>query len=112
MSSVGNNTSGEIAHVRDSYFDSDEQEYLEELLKDPKQMAIHKKLLKQNAEKLYAEAKRLMMAVELGEFDEKQMITAEYKITHLLGAIEDLENTLELEKILSNEVEQVNVLER
>ena len=98
MASVGNNTSGKIAHVRDSYFDSGEKEYLEELLKNPKEMELHQKLLKVNAEKLYAKAQQLMVAVESGEFNEKQMAEAEYQITHLLAAIEDLEKVLILEK--------------
>ena len=100
MASVGNNTNGKISHVRDSYFDSGEKEYLEKLLKDPKQKALHEKLLKQDAKKLYAEAKKLMQAVELGEFNEKQMVEAEFKITHLVGAIEDLHKVLELELTL------------
>lgn len=99
MSSTGNNTSGKIAHVRDSYFDSGELDYLVELLKDPKEMAIHSKLLHYKVEILYKKAKELMTKVELGEFNEEQMAKAEYQITHLLGAIEDLEKTLELELI-------------
>lgn len=101
MATIGNNTNGKASHVRDSYFDGGEKEYLEQLLKDPKQKALHEKLLKQDAEKLYTEAKKLMQAVELGQFNEKQMIEAEFKITHLLGAIEDLERVLELELIPS-----------
>lgn len=101
MASIGNNISGKIAHVRDSYFDSGEKKYLDKLLQDPKEMAIHKELLKKNAEILYKKAIKIMHAVETGEFDEKQMKEAEYKITHLLGAIEDLEKTLELELVLT-----------
>lgn len=97
MASIGNNTSGKIAHVRDSYFDSGEKEYLEELLKDPKEREIHQKLMQKNVEILYRKARELMVRVELGEFDEKQMVEAEYKITHLLAGIEDLEKVLELE---------------
>ena len=100
MASVGNNVNGKIAHVRDSYFDSGEKEYLEQLLKDPKQKALHEKLLRQDAEKLYEKAAELMTRVELGEFNEKQMAEAEYMITHLLGAIEDLERVLELTKTM------------
>jgi len=103
MSSIGNNVSGKIAHVRDSYFDSGEIEYLEELLKDPKEKAIHQKLLNYNAELLYQKAKELMVKVETGEFNEKQMAKAEYQITHLLAAIEDLEKTLILELIKSGD---------
>lgn len=32
MASIGNNSNGKIAHVRDSYFDSGEKEYLEQIL--------------------------------------------------------------------------------
>lgn len=99
MATIGNNASAKIAHVRDSYFDSEEFEYLKELLKDPKEMAIHQKLLKKNVEVLYKKAQALMLAVELGQFDEKQMAKAEYKITHLLAAIEDFEKVLELEHV-------------
>ena len=97
MAIEGNNISGKIAHVRDSYFDSGEKEYLEKLLQDPEQRELHEKLLRQDAEKLYREARSLMQAVELGQFNEKQMAEAEFKITHLLGAIEDLHKVLELE---------------
>ena len=94
----GNNTNGEIAHVRDSYFDSGEKEYLEDLLKDPKEMEIHRELLKEKAEILYRKAKEIMIAVESGELNEDQMAEAEYFLTHLLAAIEDLEKVLVLEK--------------
>ena len=97
MASIGNNTGGKIAHVRDSYFDSGEKEYLTQLLKDPAQMALHKKLLREDASRLYHEATRLMQAVEEGKFNEEQMAEAEFRITHLLAAIEDLERVLELE---------------
>jgi len=100
MAIAGNNVGGKIAHVRDSYFDSGEKEYLEQLLKDPKQKALHEKLLREDAEKLYKQAKKLMQAVECGQFNEKQMAEAEFKITHLLGAIEDLHKVLELELTL------------
>ena len=100
MAIAGNNVSGKIAHVRDSYFDSGEKDYLKSLLKDPKQRALHEKLLREDAEKLYKQAKKLMQAVELGQFNEEQMAEAEFKITHLLGEIEDLHKVLELELTL------------
>ena len=101
MATIGNNTNGKASHVRDSYFDSGEKEYLEQLLKDPKHKALHEELLMKDAETLYDAAKALMMAVELGRFDEEQMAKAELYITHLLGAIEDLERVLELKLIPS-----------
>ena len=97
MASSGNNIRGDIAHIRDSYFDSGEKEYLEELLQDPEEMEIHEELMKRDARELCEAAERIMQAVEEGRFDEKQMIKAERKITHLLAAIKDLEMVLESE---------------
>lgn len=37
-------------------------------------MEIHQQLLQQDAKKLYAFAKKLMIAVEMGEFSEEQMV--------------------------------------
>ncbi len=99
MDSTGNNTDWEISHVRDSYFDSGEQEYLEQLLKDPKEREIHSQLMKVKVERLYKKAQKLMMAVEGGEYDEHQMAVAEYKLTHILAAIDDMERFLVLERV-------------
>lgn len=70
---------------------------MKELLKDPKERDLHAKLLKKDVATLYRKATELITRVELGEFNEEQMVEAEYRITHLLAAIEDLEKVLDLE---------------
>jgi len=97
MATIGNNMSGKVSHIRDSYFDSGEYEYLQKLLADPKERAIHEKLLRKNADELYKKAMALIKNVELGKYNEEEMVKIEYMITHLLGAIEDLEKVIMLE---------------
>lgn len=97
MSTVGNNGIDKASLMRDSFFDSDEILYLQELLEDPKEMKKHKKLLNERAEKLYNKAKEIYSNVEQGLYNEEEMAEAEYMLTHLLAAIEDYELALELE---------------
>lgn len=100
MASTGNNVSGKMAHVRDSFFDSGEKEYFTDLLNNPKEMDLHCKLLRENVDKLYKKACELINRVEKGEFDEEQMVKAERAIAHCLGAIDDIELVKELELTL------------
>jgi len=98
MSIVGNNGNEKASIMRDSFFDSAERKYLEELLKDPNERKLHESLLREKAEKLYADAKEIAERVEWGNLTEEQMAEAEYLLTHLLAAIEDFQLALELEK--------------
>ena len=98
MSSIGNNLSGEIAHLRDCFFDSGERKYFNQLLKDPGEQKIHQILIKKDANFLYEKAQNLINKVENGEIDDIYMGDVEYKIVHLLGAIEDIERDLQLER--------------
>ena len=59
MSIVGNNGNEKASIMRDSFFDSAERKYLEELLKDPNERKLHESLLREKAEKLYADAKEI-----------------------------------------------------
>jgi len=97
MSTIGNNISGEKSHVRDSFFDSKEEQYFKKLLSDPKERRLHSKLLKENVDKLYAKACNLIDRVEQGEFTEEEMVNVERAIAHCLAAIEDCEKVLEKE---------------
>lgn len=98
MISEGNNMNKKIAHLRDSFFDSDEKKFFEEFLKDPKEKNIHEKLKKEDAEKLAKMAAHFINRVEKGDFNEEEMVEIEKIIAHCLGAIEDvqLERFLEL----------------
>ena len=91
MSTIGNNGSNKSAFVRDTFFDSAEQQYLEELMKHRSEREIHQKLLLEHAEKLYKKACNLIARVELGEFNEEEMEGVEKIIVHCLAAIEDFE---------------------
>lgn len=91
MSSIGNNINAEYSNLRDSFFDSGEKEYLQELLKEKKDKLVHEILLKKDSSFLYKKAKNLISQVEEGRFNDKQMEDVEYMITHLLSAIEDIE---------------------
>ena len=91
MSSIGNNINAEYSNLRDSFFDSGEKEYLQELLKEKKDKLVHEILLKKDSSFLYKKAKNLINQVEEGRFNDEQMEDVEYMITHLLSAIEDIE---------------------
>ena len=97
MSTKGNNTSAKKAHVRDSFFDSGEKEFFTKLLKDPEERTLHSELLREDVEKLYKKACKLINRVEKGEFNEEQMIKVERIIAHCLAAIEDVELVKEYE---------------
>ena len=89
-----------MAHVRDSFFDSSEKEHFTKILNNPKEMDLHCKLLRENADKLYKKACDLINRIERGEFNEEEMEDVERIIAHCLGAIEDLELVKELELTL------------
>ena len=96
MSSEGNNMDKKIAQLRDSFFETDEKEFFETLLKDPKEKEIHNKLKTQDAVKLAKIAAKYIKKVENCEFNDEEMVEVEKIIAHCLGAIEDVE----LEKVL------------
>ena len=100
MATIGNNFSKKREHVRESFFDSDEKEFAEELLKDPKEKNLHNKLLQEDVEKLYKKACDLISRVERGEIPESKIEEIEKTIVHCLMAIEDIERVLELELTL------------
>lgn len=91
MSSIGNNINSEYSNLRDSFFDSGEKEYLQELLKEKEDRLVHEILLKKDSSFLYKKANNLINQVEEGRFNDEQMEDVEYMITHLLSAIEDIE---------------------
>ena len=95
MATLGNNVNPKYENTRKSFFSESEQEYFKKLLKDPKERAIHAKLLRQRAELLHEKAMGLINRVEAGEFNEEQMAKVEYEVSHYLAAIEDLERVLE-----------------
>ena len=64
---------------------------------EKREQKIHKKLLNEKASVLYEKAMKLIIRVELGEFNEKQMKGVEYAIAHYLAAIEDIQKVKLLE---------------
>ena len=100
MATIGNNASGKAAFLRDSFFDSAEQQYLEELMECRGERELHHQLLHEHADKLYKKACDLIVRVELGEFNEEQMEKVEYVISHYLAGIEDLHQEMILEKTM------------
>lgn len=94
MATIGNNASGKAAFLRDSFFDSAEQQYLEELMECRGERELHHQLLHEHADKLYKKACDLIARVELGEFNEEEMEQVEKIIVHCLAAIEDLQLVL------------------
>ena len=77
MSTIGNNGNQKAAFLRDTFFDSAEQQYLEELMQYRSERELHRKLLLQHAEKLYKKACELITRVELGEFNDEEMESVE-----------------------------------
>lgn len=104
MATQGNNVSGKYAELRDSFFSDSEKEYFAKIMKNPKDRAIHAKLLRKKADWLYKKAMGLITRVENGEFNEEQMARVEYMIAHYLAAIEDFEKVLELELTMDREL--------
>ena len=66
--------------------------------KNKRERKIHDKLCSIPAEKLYAQAKKIMKDVELGKFNAKEMEEAEHRLVHLFGAIEGMQQVIILEQ--------------
>lgn len=98
MATIGRNTSGKIAELRDAFFDSHEKDFIIKAYKTPEGKALYAKMLRKSVEELYKKAKQLINEVELGMFDEEQMYEAEVKIAFCLAAIEDAQLARILEK--------------
>ena len=113
MGSVGNNISGEYAHLRDSFFGIDshygcadlkakgngEIDYLKEILdKSPNARKLHQKFLKMDPRILYEKAMELITLVDMGQVKNEDLEMVEAQIALLLAGIEDLHlvKTLEL----------------
>ena len=89
MAVAGNTDNIEFINLRDSFFDSDEKDFINNLLKDKNFRKMRNQILKEKAEKIYAKAKELIERAEAGEFDETTMEEIEVKIALLLSALEE-----------------------
>lgn len=99
MASQGNNISGEIEQATEEFFSvGNRREFFNELMKNKRERKIHDKLCSIPAEKLYAQAKKIMKDVELGKFNAKEMEEAEHRLVHLFGAIEGMQQVIILEQ--------------
>ena len=118
MSSIGNNTSGEYAHLRDSFFGIDshygcadlrakgngEIDYLKQILESsPRARMLHDKFLKMNPKLLYDRAMELITLVDMGQVKNEDLEYVEAEIALLLAGIEDLHLVKVLELTRSNE---------
>lgn len=95
MATMGNNFNARNDQLKNSFFTPEEQEYFNELMKDPDEKSIHDKLLREDANILCEMVMDLIKRVEQGEFNEKQMEYVERCIAQLLGAVEDAEAILD-----------------
>ena len=84
----GNNISGNIAFLRDTFLDSEKQ-YLEELMKQPKYKAFIEKLNKYGSKELSLEAIRRISDIETGNVNSDDLERVETEITLLLASIQD-----------------------
>ena len=118
MSSVGNNISGEYAHLRDSFFGIEshygcadtrakgngEIDYLKQILENsPKARKLHQKFLKMDPKVLYDKAMELITLVDMGQVKNEDLEMVEAQIALLLAGIEDLHLVKILEKTLDAE---------
>jgi hypothetical protein len=99
MATYGNNTKQEYASVRDCFFDSSEKTYFTLVLAlSDEERQKHEEYKKVDAVHLYNHAKMLMEQVENGEVPDDKMDYVEMEIAHCLGAIEDIQMEMELER--------------
>lgn len=111
--SEGRNINSEIAQLRDTFL-TYEKDYVNQLLKDKKNLQRIESLKKAKLEDVVDYAKRLMTSMDLGvhtfcngefvQVNEKMSYDIEKEICLALYSIEDLVNTKELVKVSDDEM--------
>ena len=81
-----NNINGKIAFLRDTFLKA-ENDYLEELIKEPKYKNFIEDLNKYNSKELSLEAVKRISAIESGKVKEEDLEKMETEITLLLASI-------------------------
>lgn len=84
----GNNMNSKISFLRDTFLDA-QKDYLEELMKDPKNQIMVAELKRVDSEQLYIAAIKRIMDIETGKVEEKNLERVETEITLILASIED-----------------------
>lgn len=103
----GNNISGNIAFLRDTFLDAEKQ-YLEELMKQPKYKVFIEKLKQYSSKELSLEAIRRISDIETGKVNANDLERVETEITLLLASIQDYVR----EKVKEKNKESYGELER
>ena len=103
----GNNMSGNIAFLRDTFLDA-ENKYLEELMKQPKYKVFIEKLNQYSSKELSLEAIRRISDIETGKVNANDLERVETEITLLLASIQDYVR----EKVKEKNKESYGELER
>ena len=99
----GNNINGNIAFFRDTFLKA-ENEYLEELMKDPKYIKIIEEIVnKKNPRELFLEASKRVHAIETGRVEEENLEKVETEIILLLASIQDCVKTKVKERTKDSE---------
>lgn len=84
----GNNINGNIAFLRDTFWDAEKQ-YLKELMKNPEYKALVENLNKYDSKELSLEAVKRISNIETGRVKEEDLERVETEITLLLASIQD-----------------------
>lgn len=115
MSTVGNNSSGELQRLRDAFFGTQtssvleseqgggELEYLKELIKNPKCKTVYEQLKTYSGEYLKTLAYKIITRIETGKVPPERLEIEEAKLCLVLGAVEDLHKEKGIEKVLELE---------
>ncbi len=103
LSSSHGNISAEVAHLRNTYLEA-EEDYFKMLYTCNKK--LFDDLLTYPSDLLYEEAKKHIDAIEYGEVEEKDLENEEGMIAFCLAAIRDRVRILELVKTMDIEEEE------
>ena len=94
MATIGNNIQKEMAFVRDCFFDSkEEQKINEKITSDPSKNPMKNIIdiaCKGDAQKYFEIAQNYINDVEEGKYPDEQMVLVEKIINYCLGKIEDI----------------------
>lgn len=93
----GNNMSGNIAHLRDTFLDA-EKEYLDKLKQNPEIREMIKQLNKRGGTQLARMAVQRIDSIENGLVEPQNLDEVESEIAIILAAIEDIQRERVLEK--------------